>query len=120
MIVGVHTPEFEFEKSPANVARAIRELGVTWPVVQDNDYEQWNAYANRYWPANYFVDARGRVRYFHFGEGGYECRETRHPGPAEGSWRSVGAIVSKPPPKIDSQTPETYLGYDRSTGFARA
>src|SRR5208283_4200145 len=69
VIVGVHTPEFEFEKNPANVAKAIRELGVNWPVVQDNDYVQWNAYANMYWPAHYFIDAKGRVRYFHFGEG---------------------------------------------------
>ena len=72
MIIGVHTPEFEFEKKPANVERAIRDLGVTWPVVQDNDYAQWRAYGNRYWPAHYFIDAKGRVRYFHFGEGGYE------------------------------------------------
>ena len=75
VIVGVHTPEFEFEKSASNVARAIRELGVTWPVVQDNDYAEWNAYANQYWPAHYFIDAKGRVRYFHFGEGEYDVSE---------------------------------------------
>ena len=71
VIIGVHTPEFEFEKSTANVERAMRDLGVEWPVVQDNDYAQWNAYGNRYWPAKYFIDAQGRVRWFHFGEGQY-------------------------------------------------
>ena len=58
VIIGVHTPEFEFEKSAANLGRAISDLGVSWPVVQDNDYAQWNAYGNRYWPAQYFIDAR--------------------------------------------------------------
>ncbi len=120
VIVGVHTPEFEFEKSTANVARAVHELGVTWPVVQDNDYVQWSAYANQYWPAHYFIDAKGRVRYFHFGEGEYDVSEKVIQSLLTEAGASVGGIVSKPAPQLDSQTPETYLGYDRGRGFASA
>lgn len=120
VIVGVHTPEFEFEKSTANVARAIHELGVTWPVVQDNDYAQWSAYANQYWPAHYFIDAKGRVRYFHFGEGEYDVSEKVIQSLLKEAGASVGGIVSRPAPLLDTQTPETYLGYDRGRGFASA
>ena len=121
VLIGVHTPEFEFEKNPANVARAIRELGVEWPVVQDNDYTIWNAYANQYWPAHYFIDAAGRVRYFHFGEGDYEGSERIIRTLLTEAGASVeGNIVSRPAEKIEAQTPETYLGYDRARGFASA
>ena len=121
VLIGVHTPEFEFEKNPANVARAIRELGVEWPVVQDNDYTIWNAYANQYWPAHYFIDAAGRVRYFHFGEGDYEGSERIIRTLLKEAGASVeGKIVSRPEEKIQAQTPETYLGYDRARGFASA
>ncbi|MDA8412120.1 MAG: redoxin family protein [Treponema sp.] len=75
VIVGVHSPEFEFEKRVSNVSTAIRDLGVTWPVVMDDSYSQWNAYSNQYWPAHYFIDGHGRVRYFHFGEGDYATAE---------------------------------------------
>ncbi len=120
VIVGVHTPEFEFEKSTANVARAVHELGVTWPVVQDNDYLQWNAYANQYWPAHYFIDAKGQVRYFHFGEGEYDVSEKVIQALLKEAGANVGGIVSKPDTVIEAQTPETYLGYDRGKGFASA
>ena len=121
VLIGVHTPEFEFEKNPANVARAIRELGVEWPVVQDNDYSIWNAYANQYWPAHYFIDAAGRVRYFHFGEGDYEGSERIIRTLLKEAGVTVeGQIVSPPEQKIQTQTPETYLGYDRARGFASA
>ncbi len=120
VIVGVHTPEFEFEKNPSNVARAIKELGVGWPVVQDNDYAQWNAYSNLYWPAHYFMDARGRVRYFHFGEGEYADSERVIQALLSEAGATVGGIVSKPGPAIDTDTPETYLGYERARGFASA
>jgi cytochrome c biogenesis protein CcdA/thiol-disulfide isomerase/thioredoxin len=120
VIVGVHTPEFEFEKSSANVARAIHELGVTWPVVQDNDYLQWSTYANQYWPAHYFIDAKGRVRYFHFGEGEYDVSEKVIQALLKEAGANVGGIVSQPDTVIETQTPETYLGYDRGKGFASA
>jgi cytochrome c biogenesis protein CcdA/thiol-disulfide isomerase/thioredoxin len=120
VIIGVHTPEFEFEKSTGNVAKAIRELGVTWPVVQDNDYLQWNAYANQYWPAHYFIDAKGRVRYFHFGEGDYDVSEKVIQTLLKEAGANVGGIVSKPAPEIAAQTPETYLGYDRAQAFVSA
>ncbi|HET6452089.1 MAG TPA: cytochrome c biogenesis protein DipZ [Spirochaetia bacterium] len=120
VIVGVHTPEFEFEKNSANVARAIHELGVTWPVVQDNDYAEWTAYANQYWPAHYFIDAKGRVRYFHFGEGEYDTSEKVIQQLLKEAGENVGGIVSRPDLQLQSNTPETYLGYDRARGFASA
>jgi cytochrome c biogenesis protein CcdA/thiol-disulfide isomerase/thioredoxin len=118
VIIGVHTPEFEFEKKSANVERAIKDLGVDWPVVQDNDYSQWNAYANQFWPAHYFIDAKGHVRYFHFGEGEYDVSEKVIQALLKEAGTNVVGIVSKPAPEIDAQTPETYLGYGRGRGFA--
>jgi hypothetical protein len=121
VLIGVHTPEFEFEKNPANVARAIRELGVEWPVVQDNDYAIWNSYGNQFWPAHYFIDAKGHVRYFHFGEGDYEGSERIIRTLLREAGATVsGKIVSLPELQIQTQTPETYLGYDRARGFASA
>jgi thiol-disulfide isomerase/thioredoxin len=117
VIVGVHTPEFEFEKKPENVARAIRDLGVDWPVVLDNDYAQWYAYSNRYWPAHYFIDAKGTLRFFHFGEGNYDVSEDVIRRLLEETGASLEEEVSKSAPKLASRTPETYLGYERSAGF---
>jgi cytochrome c biogenesis protein CcdA/thiol-disulfide isomerase/thioredoxin len=117
-IIGVHSPEFEFEKNRNNVGNAIKDLGVAWPVVQDNAYEQWNAYSNRYWPAHYFIDAKGNVRYFQSGEGNYEI--------AEGVIRSLltlagytlpASVSPKSDEGIDTSTPETYLGYARMNSF---
>jgi thiol-disulfide isomerase/thioredoxin len=75
-VVGVHTPEFPFERSTGNVEAAMRRLGIRHPVAQDNRYATWKAYANQYWPATYLIDARGRIRYKHFGEGDYERTES--------------------------------------------
>ncbi len=72
VVLGVHTPEFAFERNVENVRRAIQQMGIEYPVVIDNDYTIWRAFKNQYWPALYFVDARGRVRQHHFGEGEYE------------------------------------------------
>ncbi|MDA0797718.1 MAG: redoxin family protein [Chloroflexi bacterium] len=74
-IVGVHTPEFDFEKITANVQNASDDLGVVWPVAQDNDFGTWRAYSNQFWPAKYLIDKDGVVRYTHFGEGGYDETE---------------------------------------------
>ena len=75
-VVGVHTPEFPFERDADNVQRAIAQNGLRYPVAQDNDYATWNAWGNQYWPAKYLIDARGRVRYAHFGEGDYAQTES--------------------------------------------
>src|SRR3954467_12672716 len=75
VIIGVHAPEFAFEREPANVARAIQDLGIRYPVALDNGYNLWRALNNNYWPAHYFADAQGRVRYHHFGEGDYAMSE---------------------------------------------
>src|SRR5205814_8073733 len=74
-IVGVHSPEFSFEKDAGNVQRAIASFGIRYPVVQDNDLATWSAWGNQYWPAEYLIDARGKVRHVHFGEGEYDRSE---------------------------------------------
>lgn len=71
VVLGVHSPEFEFEKIEENVWGALRRLGVTWPVAADNDFRTWRAYQNRYWPRKYLVDQEGIIRYDHIGEGAY-------------------------------------------------
>ncbi|HEX7292090.1 MAG TPA: cytochrome c biogenesis protein DipZ [Conexibacter sp.] len=120
-IVGVHTPEFPFERDAGNVADAIAREGIRYPVVQDNDYGTWDAYGNQYWPAHYFVDARGRVRYAHFGEGDYAHAEQvirellREAGRRVGAARAGGGGVA---PSVGVTTPESYLGADRARGFA--
>ncbi len=75
LVIGVHRPEFEFEKDPASVERAVEEAGIRYPVVLDNNSATWDAYDNRYWPARYLIDADGFIRYQHFGEGAYEENE---------------------------------------------
>ena len=75
VMVGVHTPEFAFERNVENVRRAVKQLNVDYPIVIDNDYSIWRAFRNQYWPALYFLDARGRIRQHHFGEGEYEGSE---------------------------------------------
>jgi hypothetical protein len=110
----VHTPEFAFEREPANVERAVRELGVCYPVALDPDFDTWDAWGNRYWPAKYLIDRRGHVRYAHFGEGEYEETERAirallaEPGLAA----PVSRTVEDRTPTLP-QTPETYLGYWR-------
>jgi thiol-disulfide isomerase/thioredoxin len=109
-IVGVHSPEFDFEKSPENVERAVRSLGVTWPVATDPDKATWEAYDNRYWPADYVIDADGLVRATHIGEGDEKEVEDvirsllPDPGPARAA--RADALHGR-------LTPETYLGYSR-------
>ncbi|PKB70569.1 MAG: hypothetical protein BZY87_09960 [SAR202 cluster bacterium Io17-Chloro-G6] len=75
VIIGVHSPEFEFEKDYSNVLQATKDHGITWPVAQDNDFETWSNYSNRFWPAKYLIDKDGVVRYTHFGEGAYDETE---------------------------------------------
>lgn len=75
ILIGIHTPEFAFEKDEQNVRQALKRLDITWPVVLDNDYSNWNAYDNRFWPAKYLVNRKGKVVYTHFGEGDYTDTE---------------------------------------------
>jgi cytochrome c biogenesis protein CcdA/thiol-disulfide isomerase/thioredoxin len=121
-IVGVHTPEFAFERRESNVRDAIEANGLRYPVALDNDYGTWNAWGNRYWPAKYLIDARGHVRYWHFGEGDYE--ETEHAirallaeaGRRPGS--DGAAAVEAEQAAAGVTTPETYVGWQRARGFA--
>jgi len=112
VILGVHTPEFAFEHNAGNVRSAVERLGIRYPVMQDNAFRTWNAYANQYWPAEYMVDRNGRVRHVHFGEGSYgetEALIRRLLGVAEGA--RARHVADTTPRGV--QTPETYLGYDR-------
>jgi cytochrome c biogenesis protein CcdA/thiol-disulfide isomerase/thioredoxin len=114
VVVGVHTPEFAFERDPENVQAALEDLDVTWPVALDPDYGTWNAWGNRYWPAEYFIDKRGHVRFAHFGEGAYEEKEQviRELLAEPGLPPPVSARIEDQTP-TEPQTPETYLGYLR-------
>jgi thiol-disulfide isomerase/thioredoxin len=123
VIVGVHSPEFEFEKEYANVKKAVEKYGIKYPVVLDNDHATWNAYNNRFWPHKYLIDADGFIRYDHIGEGGYEeTEELIQKLLAERDEKiQMGTLVSAnvSAPSVDYTqigTPEIYLGYD----FARA
>ena len=120
VIVGVHTPEFEFEKDYSNVLQAVEKFGVKYKVVQDNDYATWRAYGNRYWPRKYLIDAEGNIRYDHIGEGGYD--ETEKVIIQLLKERNVSVDeknMTKLPQDVNFTnigTPELYLGY----AFARA
>jgi cytochrome c biogenesis protein CcdA/thiol-disulfide isomerase/thioredoxin len=119
-IVGVHSPEFPFEKDPGNVEEAIERNGIEYPVAQDNDLATWGAYGNQYWPAEYFIDSRGRVRFAHFGEGEYGEKEKviRELLVEAGKAPKGGdAHVSAVAPSPTVTTPETYLGAARAERF---
>ncbi|HEY0748023.1 MAG TPA: cytochrome c biogenesis protein DipZ [Steroidobacteraceae bacterium] len=128
VVIGVHAPEFAFEKDPANVRRAIADLKITYPVAMDNDYTIWQAFNNQYWPAHYFIDAVGRLRAHHFGEGNYaESEQTIRkllsdagqkdlPPPGMGAMKAGG--VQAPPDEAHDQSPETYVGYGRAENFS--
>lgn len=122
-VLGVHSPEFSFEKDPANVARAVRELGVTWPVAEDPQLKIWAAYGNQYWPADYLVDRAGRIRYVHVGEGGdgaieQVVRTLLDTGGQAGVDR-VGDVPNAelPPRQADDVTPESYFGAQRGANY---
>jgi cytochrome c biogenesis protein CcdA/thiol-disulfide isomerase/thioredoxin len=119
VIIGVHSPEFEFEKLPKNVAQAIADFEIPYPVMQDNQFTTWKAYSNHYWPAKYFIDKDGNVRHSHFGEGDYDTSERV----IQQLLMEAGAQnVTDKPSNLElpnyARTPETYLGYDRMDNFA--
>ncbi|HEY1492877.1 MAG TPA: redoxin family protein, partial [Steroidobacteraceae bacterium] len=126
VVIGVHAPEFAFEKDLANVRKAVADLGIGYPVAVDNDYAIWRAFGNQYWPAHYFIDAQGRIRHHHFGEGEYEESElVIRQLLAEAGHRVAGDHVAvsaqgamAPPDMADIASPETYAGYERIERFA--
>lgn len=118
VIIGIHTPEFEFEKDEKNVKNAVERFQLTYPVGLDNQYQTWKSYYNSYWPAHYLIDQNGIVREFHHGEGNY--LETEN---AIRSLLNLPSIVkeeSQPPIKKSEITPETYLGYQRAQSYSPA
>jgi thiol-disulfide isomerase/thioredoxin len=113
VIIGVHTPEFEFEKNYDNVKKATVQFGITYPVAMDNHYATWKAYENSYWPAHYLIDRAGNIRMVHFGEGAYAETEK-----AIRELLNMPAIEIQEPKKLSRPiTPETYLGLDRGHNY---
>src|SRR3989338_4426227 len=120
IVIGIHTPEFAFEKNKGNVAKAMKEFGINFPVVLDNDYGTWNAYGNRYWPRKYLIDIKGNIVYDHIGEGAYEETEMkiryllkeRVEFLGESQKNTDDSLASSLIPKknVLAQSPETYFG----------
>ncbi len=127
VVIGVHTPEFAFEKSLGNVASAVRRLGITYPVAVDSDYAIWEAFQNNYWPADYFIDSRGRIRGHEFGEGDYDASERliQRLLADAGSRQVPGGLVTDQGTGAEAAADvndigsgETYIGYARAENFA--
>lgn len=126
VVIGVHAPEFAFERDVGNVTKAMKELGINYPVAIDNDYKIWRAFNNEYWPAHYFADAQGRIRYHHFGEGDYAeserviqqlLREAGAKTVADGLINADAQGVQQAPDMNQVLSPETYVGYQRAEHF---
>src|SRR5262249_16390553 len=127
VVIGVHAPEFAFEKNVDNVKAAIASFKIDYPVAIDNDYGLWRAFQNHYWPAHYFVDAEGRIPYHHFGGDESDqwgrvikrlLAEAGKPMAASGGLVSVNATGAEAAPDMgDVQSPETYVGYARGENF---
>jgi thiol-disulfide isomerase/thioredoxin len=126
VVIGVHAPEFGFEKERANVETAVRDLKLTYPVAIDSNHAIWQAFDNEYWPADYFIDGKGRIRYHHFGEGEYVESERviqqllKENGATDLHLNPVNLTADgvEAPPSEDVQSPETYVGYSRTERFA--
>jgi thiol-disulfide isomerase/thioredoxin len=127
VVIGVHAPEFAFEKDAGNVRRAVADLHIAYPVALDNNFAIWQAFNNQYWPAHYFIDSQGHIRAHHFGEGSYDVSETiirqllTEAGYAD--LPPVGIEVAKAgvqaaPDEAHDQSPETYIGYRRAENFS--
>lgn len=126
VVIGVHAPEFAFERDVSNVTKAMKDLGITYPVAIDNEFKIWRAFDNEYWPAHYFADAQGRIRYHHFGEGAYAeserviqqlLREAGSTKVADGLINAKADGVQMAPDNNEVQSPETYVGYQRAEHF---
>jgi len=128
VVIGVHTPEFPFERDEDNVREAVQEMAIRYPVALDPDFGVWNAFSNSYWPAIYIADADGRIRYHHYGEGDYDECEQVVQQLIRDAGREVGdELVSVTPEGFEVQadwanlkTPETYVGYQQGQNFASA
>ena len=125
VVIGIHSPEFAFEKDPANVRKAVADFGISYPVAMDNDLAIWRAFDNRYWPAHYLADAQGRIRYHHFGEGKTDETEAAirallaEKGAKLGNRASIAATgASASADWASIRSPETYLGTRRAANFA--
>ncbi len=128
VVIGVHAPEFAFEKDIGNVTHAVHDLGITYPIAIDNDDVIWRAFHNQYWPAHYFIDAQGRIRAHHFGEGGYDESEQiirqllaeagQKVMPQSNVKDDIGTGISMASDDVDVQSGETYVGYERAENFA--
>jgi len=127
VVIGVHTPEFPFEKDLGNVRRALKQIRVEFPIVIDNDYSIWRAFRNQYWPALYFIDVRSKTRDHHFGEGEYErserviqrlLSEAGVAGINNGIVSVDGSGFEAAADWTNLKSPETYVGYERSQNFA--
>jgi cytochrome c biogenesis protein CcdA/thiol-disulfide isomerase/thioredoxin len=128
VVIGVHSPEFAFEKDESNVKRAIKNLDISYPVALDNNYAIWQAFNNQYWPAHYFIDAQGKIRSHHFGEGKYDESEEKIrnllteagvknlPQPVSKNVKASGVQAAADEGNVKS--PETYLGYERAEHFS--
>jgi thiol-disulfide isomerase/thioredoxin len=126
VVIGVHAPEFAFEKDIGNVKKAVADLKITYPVAIDSDYAIWRAFDNQYWPAHYFIDAEGRIRHHHFGEDDYDRPERVIQQLLAEAGRkdvAVGLVAVKAsgaeaaPDMGDIGSPETYIGYERAANF---
>jgi thiol-disulfide isomerase/thioredoxin len=127
VLVGVHTPEFSFEHEPVNVKNAVRDLNVIFPVAIDSKYGIWQSFNNQAWPAQYLVDAKGRIRYHHFGEGDYAeierviqelLKENGATGLASDTTSASGVGIEAAPDWTNARSPETYIGYRLAQNFA--
>lgn len=126
VVIGVHAPEFAFERNIANVKKAVSDLGIGYPVAIDNNYAIWRAFGNEYWPAHYFIDAQGRIRHHHFGEGEYDQSERviQQLLDEAGKTSVAGGLVAvkatgaeAAPDTARSLSPETYIGFARAENF---
>ena len=126
VVIGVHTPEFAFEKDLSNVSKAVKDLKITYPVAVDSNYAIWKAFHNEYWPAHYFIDANGYIRYHHFGEGEYDksegviqqlLKEKNSNLQLSGLVNVKGSGAEAAPDMNDVESPETYIGYERQENY---
>jgi cytochrome c biogenesis protein CcdA/thiol-disulfide isomerase/thioredoxin len=119
VVIGVHSPEFEFEKDKKNLAQAISDFGLTYPIVQDNEFATWKNYNNQYWPAKYLIDKDGVIRYSHFGEGEYDQTEMVIQNLLkETGIKNISSKLNNPITQTYAKTPETYVNSNRINNFS--